>query len=68
VSLLMVLGVKMAKMLGEVLTNSGSTVVDHLPAHPKVKWLSPAIADGIRCENGKSFGKVLTNIGSSGTS
>jgi hypothetical protein len=68
VSLLMLPSVKMSKILGKVLTNSSSAVVDHVPVHPKVEGLSPAIADGIRCENGKSFGKILTNIGSSSTS
>jgi hypothetical protein len=51
----MVLGVKMAKMLGEVSTSSGSTVVYHLPIHLEVKDLSCVAADGIRCANGKEL-------------
>jgi hypothetical protein len=43
----------MAKTKGVGLSNSGSSVVDHLPIHPEVKDLSCVAANGIRRENGK---------------
>jgi hypothetical protein len=51
-------GEKMANTKGVGLSNSDISVVDHLPIHSKVEWLDPVTADGIRCENGKLFGKV----------